>query len=85
MIVFKTETGSIYEYDEVAKRIRRISGVNPTTKRCGQEGEWTSCSEVTQIEVGCCALINWSGTHSPSIPGAIPLTITSRIVEITKL
>lgn len=40
MITFSTITGSLYEVDPDAKRIRRITGVDAPTARQGPDGEW---------------------------------------------
>lgn len=40
MIKFTTETGSIYEMDEIDGRIRRLSGNHAPTSRQGEDGSW---------------------------------------------
>lgn len=84
MIRFETETGSTYEYDPDSspRRVRRADGVGPSTHRVGYE--WRPCHEV-DMTVGMSAYIDWTGFVSPSVPGATPTTVTSRVTRIEKV
>ena len=78
-----TETGSIYEYDPTTspKRVRRLHGRAESTPRVGAGGEWKECHAV-DASVGFSAVIDWSGFATPSVPGATPCTVTSRVFRI---
>lgn len=55
---FLTETGSVYEIDEVGRRIRRLSGVKDPTPRQGKDGEWKSYFSTAMV--GKNFLIVWN-------------------------
>lgn len=83
---FKTETGSTYEVDTEAKRIRRVTGYTQHTKRFEPYGEWKTYKDLSDITVGDCAIIYWGDDVAPLIPGTHPAaktTITSVVTEIT--
>lgn len=90
---FRTESGSTYEVDATNKKVRRLAGSNPATGRQGKDGDWRAFVSTTPIEVGFEAFFVWEDTTKllPAtlvllaegiIAGAIPGTITSRVVEI---
>lgn len=39
-MIYKTESGSVYQVDAKGKRVRRLTGVKEPTPRQGQDGEW---------------------------------------------
>jgi hypothetical protein len=45
-MILRTETGSMYEVDMRAKRVRRLSGKRPTTEWRAEDGEWMSALKV---------------------------------------
>jgi hypothetical protein len=75
MIVFKTETGSVYQWDREQGRIRRLSGDMPPTSRVGDG--WKTAIHV-HLEVGRSAVIVWAITDE----GISQTTVTSFVVEI---
>ena len=82
---FKTESGSWYEADTENNRVRRLSGDKDPTPRQGKDGEWRSYETISPPIVGEIVVIIWpEGT--PVLPGspegAMPVTMTSPIVEV---
>lgn len=57
-MIFHTQNSS-YELDQKNKRIRRISGNFPATKRQGTDGIWKDYYKVDPIEVGECPYVHW--------------------------
>ena len=47
-----TETGSIYEIDNINKKIRRLSGQENPTPRIGQDGQWRKFKTIEKISNG---------------------------------
>lgn len=84
---FTTKSGSVYEVDQVNKRIRRLIGVKETTDRQGPEGEWRSYKDLhpSPIQLGSLVMIQWEDTVpllEGSPEGMSPGTITSKVVSI---
>lgn len=93
-----TESESVYELDEARKRIRRLSGNGDPTRRTGQDGAWREYESVKctaslgtaiygplfdEIKPGYLLLITWpDGTKPAAVSGAVPGTLTSRILRI---
>lgn len=71
-MIFKTESGSKYEWDRFGKRIRRISGVRPPTASIGADGEWHAYDKAI-IELGQRAFVHWRGGRG---------LVTSRVTEL---
>ncbi len=70
LVKFTTVTGSVYELDTEAKRIRRLSGTADPTPRQGKDSEWKGYAFLTMgapadpVLTGMPVLICWelSGT-----------------------
>ena len=77
-MIYKTESGSVYQVDEAGKRVRRLSGTNAPTQRQGADGEWKEFVSVDVLvtAIGRRLWIDWTGFGNG--------TITSPIVEETK-
>jgi hypothetical protein len=84
---FETVSGSTYEVDQEAKRIRRLSGTRPAQPRQGNDGEWKDYEALSPIEVGSCLVIAWPRATTALHPGspsyAMPSTITSPVTVVT--
>lgn len=85
-MIIRTETGSLYEIDAAGERIRRLHGKAPATARTARtapDGEWRS-GTASNPTIGRPLLIVWADEKvgPPAAPGAIPGTMTSRVVEI---
>lgn len=74
-MIYKTESGSVYQVDEANSRVRRLLGTNAPTPRQGPDGEWKQYVSLSMwnTEDGKCLWIDWTG-HGNG-------TVTSRIVE----
>ena len=57
---FETESGSLYEVDEEANKVRRLIGVKDPTPRQGKDGEWKSYMEHTPVVVGKGVVFLWA-------------------------
>jgi len=57
---FETETGSLYEIDEAANRVRRLIGVKNPTPRQGNDGEWKTYEDHSPIVIGQSVLLWWA-------------------------
>lgn len=81
---FLTETGSQYELDLKAKKIRRLGGEHDPTPRQGKDGEWRSFHDVTAVRVGKPVTIIWSGQPGTmgAAEGALPATSTSLVTKV---
>lgn len=77
-MIYKTETGSVYQVDEPGKRVRRLSGTAAPTPRQGQDGEWKTYAsvEVLNTSIGRQLWVDWTGAGNG--------TLTSPIVEETE-
>ena len=71
-MIYKTETGSLYQVDEENKRVRRIEGVKAPTPRQGKDGEWKEYKVFQRLSDGC-LWFDWTGLGNG--------TVTSRVVE----
>ena len=78
-MIFKTRTGSCYEVDREASKIRRLSGKNDPTSRQGQDGEWKPYEYLAPIVIGQGATIIW-GSDTPLLPETKSLAALSSIV-----
>lgn len=88
IVVFETKSGSRYEVDAEAKKIRRVSGVKPPQPRQGSDGQWMPYLAISEIETGRVLVVSWPD----SVPllegspfGARPATITSPIIRCAVL
>lgn len=73
---FRTESGSVYELDLVARRLRRLSGNAPPTRNQANDGEWKQFHSISEIEVGERPHVVWE------FDGLLRTTLMSRVVEI---
>jgi hypothetical protein len=84
-MIFKTASGSAYELDAEAKRIRRVEGAVSATRRQGQDGSWREYREVSVVMPGYGVVIVWPD-GVPLLPGspehAVPATVTSPVTEV---
>lgn len=71
---FKTKSGSVYELDAAAKRIRRLHGEHPATNIQGKDGEWKPY-HTCDVYVDYPAVIQWE-------QGLPRFTVTSTVLEI---
>lgn len=93
---FTTRSGSTYEVDSAAKKIRRLNGKKDPTPRQGKDGEWREYLNDISVKVGEPVWIQWADAHPPteetqSLLGLGPesmapykgsLTHTSQVTEI---
>lgn len=90
---FITASGSMYEVDTDAKKIRRLIGKDNPTPRMGKDGEWRSYREVHPwpLQKGQSVVIAWGSDvelqeETKAIVEAggfgLPLTTTSPVVII---
>jgi hypothetical protein len=80
MLVFRTETGSVYELDQTGKRLRRIEGMTAPTPRMGADGEWKDFVDISAVVTGLSVLVIWRWVEEDGLPVA-KSTWTSRVVE----
>lgn len=73
-MIVRTASGSIYEFDQAKKQVRRIEGVHNPTPRQGKDGEWKAYASLHKVEG--CLLITWNLEDT-----SIPATITSPIIS----
>lgn len=79
---FTTFSGSVYEVDKEAKRIRRVEGTTTTTRRVGK-GEWRQYYRIDGPEVGLPVVIFWTeDIDPPPVDGAAPATVTSLVQQV---
>lgn len=90
---FTTVTGSLYEVDTKAKKIRRLNGKADPSPRMGKDGQWRSYREIhpNPLTIGESVVIAWGSDVELTEEGkaivaeggfGIPLTTTSPVVEI---
>lgn len=90
---FTTISGSLYEVDTKAKKVRRLNGKADPTPRMGKDGEWRSYREIhpDPVQVGQGVVIAWGDdvelqdeTKQVVAEGGfgLPLTTTSTVVEV---
>ena len=82
-MIFRTTTGSVYEIDRQANRVRRMAGVKDPTPRQGPDGEWKTFVDCMGVYVGSQALFIWEEVEKDGVP-IMKTTATSPIVEIYK-
>jgi hypothetical protein len=65
-VTFETVSGSTYELDTDAQRIRRLAGSHAPTARQGEDGEWRAYVTTSDLVVGAPLLIVWDveGDHA---------------------
>lgn len=59
-----TESGSVYELDEVQRRVRRLSGVTTPTARQSADGEWQEYAKLYVLPLAhgqVCLMFDWNG------------------------
>jgi len=90
---FTTITGSLYEVDTKAKKVRRLNGVKDPSPRMGKDGQWRSYKEIhpNPPTVGQSVLIAWGSDVELMEEGkaieaeggiGIPITTTSPVVDV---
>lgn len=92
---FTTESGSLYEVDEKAKKIRRLNGVKNPTPRTGKDGQWRTYRELhpDPVTVGRGVVIVWgedtellveTKEQLQTMGGGfgMPMTTTSTVVDV---
>lgn len=86
ILVFETASGSTYEIDQEAKKIRRVMGARAPQPRQGRDGEWRAYRDVSPLEIGDPVFIYWPKATTPllegSPPDAEPATRTAPVVRI---
>jgi hypothetical protein len=85
-VILRTVSGSVYELDEAAKRLRRLSGVRAATARQGADGAWRQYDQLgpdTPV-VGLPLFVKWAdeSVGPAAVPGAYPGTMTSIVIEV---
>jgi hypothetical protein len=63
---FTTASGSVYEVDTEAKKIRRLNGKKDPTPRQGKDGEWREYINDLSVEMGKNVWIQWADAHPPT-------------------
>jgi hypothetical protein len=76
--LISTHSGSTYQLDAEAGRIRRLSGSHAPTERQGPDGEWRTFADCSDPAVGRQLVIVWS----TDADGVARCTVTSTIVAI---
>ena len=90
IVKFATETGSIYEVDEDAKKMRRVSGKHEPTYNQREDGEWREYEEISEIKIGERLLTIWGpeevkyASNEAMRKLVLRRTQTSRITEIIR-
>lgn len=91
---FITLTGSVYEVDDKAKKVRRLNGKENPTRRMGKDGDWRPYAKLfpNPIKVGKGVVIIWDSDvplqeetiDALSEEGGfgLPMTTTSMVVEL---
>lgn len=74
-MIFKT-ANSTYEIDNENKKVRRLYGLTEATERQGQDGDWKSFADISEITLGRSVLVVWA------LDGSIPATVTSPVKSI---
>lgn len=82
-MIIKTESGSAYEVDPAARQARRLSGRKESTSRM-PDGAWRTFLTASEPTIGLPMFFAWADetVGVPAAPGHIPVTQTSRVVEI---
>lgn len=83
---FETASGSLYEVDDINKKIRRLIGIKDPTPRQGIDGQWRGYKELA-LELGQSAVIFWDPETTPLLEdnpfvSGSPATITSTVTNI---
>ena len=79
MIQFTTKSGSVYQIDQNNLKIRRVSGLLPTTNRQGKNGEWKIFIDCSPVEKGKPVIIIWS--YDLTDNGLVARTTATSVVE----
>lgn len=79
-MTFRTESGSVYEVDDLGTRVRRVEGLGDPTPRVGSDGEWRACESV-YVKLGRPAFILWAVVEVDG-QRVERATETSRVVEV---
>jgi hypothetical protein len=84
--MLRTESGSVYELDQVNKRVRRLSGVRAATARQGADGAWRQYDQLgpDTPTVGLPLFFKWAdeSVGPAAAPGAYPGTMTSIVIGV---
>lgn len=83
MLVFTTESGSIYELDHEGRRLRRLSGATPQT-RVGPNGKWKEFLDISPVEEGKPVSIVWQWDDEGGLLVARS-TVTSCVTSVTTI
>lgn len=77
-MMFTTESGSVYEVDEDAPRMRRLSGKNKPTAYQGEDNTWRTYVDMTTVKLGESVMVVWEVTE----PGMARTTLTTHVTSI---
>lgn len=83
MIKFTTESGSVYEVDNSACRMRRLSGTHEPTNNQGPDGNWKNYGLISAIAVDSPVLIVWL-VEPDDVNWKVRTTLTSLVVDIER-
>lgn len=81
-MIFRTISGSSYEIDQENKKVRRLYGKLPSTDRQGQDGEWKSYKDLSDLTIGKPVVIVWDYATEDSGDILAKSTVTSLLLEI---
>lgn len=81
MIKFATESGSVYEVDTSACRMRRLSGEHEPTTNQGADGAWKNYGLISSIVVDSSVLVVWL-VEPDDVNWKVRTTLTSLVVSI---
>lgn len=83
MIKFTTETGSVYEVDASACRMRRLSGTHAPSTNQGEDSVWKNYGLISPVEAGSPVLVVWL-VEPDDVNWKVRSTITSPVVDIER-
>ncbi len=83
-IRFETLSGSLYEVDDEASKVRRLIGVSDPTPRQGKDGEWKAFTTRTPIVLNQGVSFIWAIVGGDTNPGVIGLTAQSTVTSPIK-
>lgn len=75
-----TQSGSVYEIDEVKCRIRRLSGQFNTGTRLAPDGDWKPYAAIF-LDNGCATIV-WEYVPDGDSLSVARCTMTSKIVKV---
>jgi len=83
VVVFRTESSSMYEVNIDERKIRRLHGANPATNRLGHDGEWKEFLNISELEIGESVVITWSISNEQE-EFRLKTTVTSPIIDFVE-